>query len=95
MYTFSAGVAEVSLQQGEDSGLVCTSDGGAVIRCSLSQTESGKAASIQCSIPGGTTLSLTAEGQVQADRIYVMDQLLLGFTMCATYLASQLCATYF
>ena len=39
MYEVSAGVAEVGVQQGEDSGLICTSDEGAIVRCSLAQTE--------------------------------------------------------
>lgn len=73
------------MQQGENSGLICTSDEGAVVRCSLAQTETGKAACIQCSIPGGTTVSLTADGQVQLGRTYDRICLLLGFTACATF----------
>lgn len=85
-----AGFAAVSLQQGENCGLVCTSDEGAVIRWSLTQTDSGKAASIECSTPGGTTVSLTANGQVQLGRTCAVKCPLLGFTVCAMYMCDPL-----
>ena len=52
------------MQQGNDPGLTCTSSEGAVIHCSLTQADGSKAASVQCSTPGSTVVTLTADGQV-------------------------------
>lgn len=73
------GITKVSLQQGENPGLLCTSNEGAIIECSSkSSGEGGKTTFVRCTTPGGIAVELAADGQVTSDLCRLCVMLCMG-----------------